>query len=133
MATQEQLQRLSQLNKKMYKSINGGEAIEDFEAFLSKYENLIEFYEKHNYFQNTMRRTMEETYMNINIRKGKKERTHKENALLYLQTGKSLTGLEAIEFLGNMRLAASICELRKDGYNIQDISTTHWSNYILIQ
>jgi hypothetical protein len=130
--TNEQLQQLSFLNKKMYKSINGGEAIEDFDKFLHQYENLIQFYEKHNYFQNTMKRSMEETYMNINIRKGKKDRSHKENVLIYLQTGKTLTQLEAIEYLGNTRLAASICELRKEGYNIVDVSSTHWSRYKLI-
>jgi hypothetical protein len=132
--TQEQLQRLSTLNKKMYKSINGGsDNIEDFDAFILQYENLINFYEKHNYFQNSMRRTMEESYMNINIRKGKKDRTHKQNALIYLQTGKTLTCLEAIEFLGNIRIAASICELRKEGYDIEDVSRTHWSRYKLNQ
>lgn len=128
----EQLQKLSSLNKQMYKSINGGEAIQDFDAFLNQYENLIQFYEKHNYFQNTMKRAFQERLMNLNIRKDKRDRTHKDNVLIWLQTGKTLTQLEAIEYLGNLRLAASICELRKEGYNIQDVSGTHWSRYKLI-
>jgi hypothetical protein len=130
--TQEQLQQLSFLNKKMYKSINGGEAIEDFDTFLHQYENLIQFYEKHNYFQNTMKRSFEERLMDVNIRKGKRERTHKDNVLIWLQSGKTITPIEALEYLGNFRLAASICELRKEGYNIQDISNRQWSEYKLI-
>ena len=130
--TNEQLQKLSSLNKKMYKSINGGEAIQDFDVFLNQYENLIQFYEKHNYFQNTMKRSFEERLMNVNIRKGKRERSHKDNVLIWLQTGKTITPIEAIEYLGNFRLAASVHELRNEGYNIEDVSKRQWSEYKLI-
>jgi len=130
--TPEQQEKLSRINKKMYKAINGGDTIEDFDKFIQQYENVIQFYEKHNYFQNTMKMSMQSRLMDVNIRKGKRDRSHKDNVLIWLQTGKSLTQLEAIEYLGNLRLAASICELRKEGYNIKDISPRHWSNYILI-
>lgn len=47
--------------------------------------------------------------------------THKTRLLDYLEENKSITSLQAIRDLGNTRLAATICILRKDGH---DISTT---------
>lgn len=47
---------------------------------------------------------------------GKKEKTKKEKVRDYLETGKSITPAEAYEMFGSMRLAAIICDLKKDGY-----------------
>lgn len=38
--------------------------------------------------------------------------------LAHLKTGESLSPLEAWAVYGNMRLAASICELRRAGYKV---------------
>mgnify|MGYP003131576318 FL=1 len=47
---------------------------------------------------------------------GKREKTKKEKVRDYLETGKSITPAEAYEMFGSMRLAAIICDLKKDGY-----------------
>mgnify|MGYP003657474170 FL=1 len=44
--------------------------------------------------------------------------SHKEEVLKYLQSGKKLTPLEALNFFGCFRLGARICELREAGYPI---------------
>ena len=44
--------------------------------------------------------------------------THKTRLLSYLKECKTITSLESIRDLGNTRLAATICLLRKDGHNI---------------
>lgn len=44
--------------------------------------------------------------------------THKTRCLDYLKEHKTITSLEAIRDLGNTRLAASICLLRKEGHQI---------------
>ena len=44
--------------------------------------------------------------------------SHKEEVLKYLQSGKKLTPLEALNFFGCFRLGARICELRQNGYEI---------------
>jgi hypothetical protein len=50
--------------------------------------------------------------------KTKMKDTHKTRTLKYLEEHKTITSLQAIRDLGNTRLAASICLLRKEGYNI---------------
>jgi hypothetical protein len=50
--------------------------------------------------------------------------THEERTLSYLKIYGSITSLEAIRDLGNTRLAASICKLRKKGYAIASTPTT---------
>ena len=47
---------------------------------------------------------------------GKRQKTKKEKVRDYLETGKSITPAEAYEMFGSMRLAAIICDLKKDGY-----------------
>mgnify|MGYP003645073379 CR=1 FL=1 len=44
--------------------------------------------------------------------------SHKEEVLKYLQSGKKLTPLEALNYFGCFRLGARICELREAGYQI---------------
>ena len=44
--------------------------------------------------------------------------TQKENILAYLKAGHSLTGLEALQLFGTMKLATRISELRSEGHDI---------------
>lgn len=41
-----------------------------------------------------------------------------EAILKYLQTGESITGLEALRMFGCFRLASRICDLKSKGYDI---------------
>jgi len=54
----------------------------------------------------------------VNLMKTNMRETHKTRCLEYLQEHKTITSLQAIRDLGNTRLAASICLLRKDGHDI---------------
>jgi hypothetical protein len=49
--------------------------------------------------------------------------TQAQRILIYLQSGKQLTAIDALKKFGCFRLAARIADLRKDGYTI-------WTNYI---
>lgn len=61
--------------------------------------------------------------------------SQKESILNYLQSGKSLSPLEALNMFNCLRLGARISDLRKEGYKIQ---TTYnkkgkrYAKYILI-
>ena len=44
------------------------------------------------------------------------QKSKKELVRDYLESGKSITPAEAYEMFGSMRLAAIICDLKKDGY-----------------
>ena len=46
---------------------------------------------------------------------------HDQNAriLAHLQSGRSLTALEALEWFKCFRLASRVCDLRKAGYDVQ--------------
>jgi hypothetical protein len=44
--------------------------------------------------------------------------SQKQKLLAHLKTGKHITALEAIGLFGIFRLAARICDLRGDGYEI---------------
>tara|TARA_R110002126_G_scaffold124791_4_gene267002 strand:- start:842 stop:1108 length:267 start_codon:yes stop_codon:yes gene_type:complete len=57
--------------------------------------------------------------------------SHKTRLLKYFEDHNSITSLEAIRDLGNTRLAATVCILRKEGYNIttSDIKVkTRWGS-----
>lgn len=45
--------------------------------------------------------------------------TQKEQVLKHLQSGKSLSPLEALNYFGSLRLGAIIFDLKKDGYEIE--------------
>lgn len=45
--------------------------------------------------------------------------TQKQAVLSYLQTGERLTGLQALEMFGCIRLSARIKELKDSGHNIK--------------
>lgn len=44
--------------------------------------------------------------------------THKTRLLEYLENYGSITTLQAIQDLGNTRLAVTVCNLRREGYDI---------------
>jgi len=48
--------------------------------------------------------------------------THQSRLLDYFDKHQSITSLEAIRDLGNTRLAATICDLRKKGHDIASTS-----------
>ena len=48
-----------------------------------------------------------------------KKKTHTEMCLDYLKRNGSITPLEALSAFNSYRLAAHICKLRKEGYNIK--------------
>ena len=50
--------------------------------------------------------------------------TQNDMILRYLQSGKTLTGLEALHLFGTMKLATRISELKDEGHNIS-VETEH--------
>lgn len=61
--------------------------------------------------------------------------SQKESILNYLQSGKSLSPLEALNMFNCLRLGARISDLRKEGYNIQTTynkTGKRYAKYILI-
>lgn len=67
--------------------------------------------------------------------------THKTRCLKYLQDHKSITSLQAIQDLGNTRLAQTILTLKRDGHSIHtetiEVSnrwggTAHVAKYTLL-
>lgn len=63
------------------------------------------------------------------------KKSQKEMVLEYLKTHRGITPLEALDMFGCFRLAAVICELRKDGYDIETEMVTRnektYANYKL--
>lgn len=55
---------------------------------------------------------------NVNLNK-EESKSQKKQILAYLQKGKSLTQMEALNLFGCFRLASRICELREEGVNIK--------------
>ena len=47
------------------------------------------------------------------------KKSQKESILEYLEKGNSITPLDALSLFGCSRLAARICDLRKDGWAIR--------------
>lgn len=65
------------------------------------------------------------------------KQSQNKQILGYLQTGKTLSALQALTLFKCMRLASRINDLRKDGHEIiTDIiyqKDKHWANYKLIK
>lgn len=66
--------------------------------------------------------------------------TDEQRVLEYLQKHKRITSLTAFREMGNTRVGARICDLRKKGHNIKtdmvytrraDGTPTHWAVYTL--
>ena len=56
--------------------------------------------------------------VNVNLNENECQ-SQKKQILAYLNTGKSLTQMEALNLFGCFRLASRICELREEGVNIK--------------
>lgn len=52
--------------------------------------------------------------------------------LAYLQNGKTLSPVEALNLFGCFRLGARVFELRREGYNIVDVGDSNYSVYKLL-
>lgn len=65
------------------------------------------------------------------------KKSQNNQILGYLQTGKTLSPLEALDLFKCMRLASRVNELRKVGHNIVTNivyqNDKHWANYRLIK
>tara|TARA_Y100001963_G_C6712058_1_gene414782 strand:+ start:100 stop:312 length:213 start_codon:yes stop_codon:yes gene_type:complete len=61
-----------------------------------------------------------------------KKRSQKEKVLDWLQRGRTLTPLEALNLGMGMRLGAIIHVLRKEGHDIVDIGKEKYSEYKLM-
>ncbi len=133
--TPTQMMKLKELNGKLYSGITGKDRtsiIQNFDDFLNKFEEFIDFYEDYNYFRNSMMRKTYEKEMELrlgtNIYK-----TQDEAILAWLMTGKTITQLQAIEYFSCFRLSAVIYRLRHEQrYNIIDIGKNKWAEYSLI-
>ena len=55
---------------------------------------------------------------NVNLNENECQ-SQKKQILAYLNTGKSLTQMDALNLFGCFRLASRICELREEGVNIK--------------
>jgi hypothetical protein len=64
-------------------------------------------------------------------------KSQNEEILKWLQSGKSLTPLEALEKFGSFRLGARVYELKKEGHNIRtDIVESkgkRFASYVLVK
>ena len=72
-----------------------------------------------------------EKQMELSIKKPKSDKTQEELVLSYLQTGKTINPLQAIEYFSCFRLASVIHLLRNKGFKIKDVGLGKFSVYKL--
>ena len=132
--TPTQLFKLKELNNKFYTNISGKDKegiIDNFDDFLKEYERTIQFFEQYNFFKNSMKMATFEKQMELSIKKPKSDKTQEELVLSYLQTGKTINPLQAIEYFSCFRLASVIHLLRNKGFKIKDVGLGKFSVYKL--
>jgi len=133
--TKEQLERLKQLNNRLYVSISGtsrADIINNFEEFLQSFEDFIKFSEDMNFLIEKDNR--KEFIKKLQLQFQSVPDNQDEMILDYLKRGNTITGIEALELFRCYRLSASIFRLRHDrGYNIENISKVKHGIYKLIQ
>lgn len=66
----------------------------------------------------------------------RKKQTKQARLLQHLQSGKSITSLDAVKLVGTTRLSGYIHRLRQQGYRIDDVlekakDGTHYKRYFL--
>ena len=129
-----QLMKLKELNSKLYTGITStdrDELIENFDDFLKQYEKHIQFMEELNYFRNSIKQRFYTKQMELKVAKSDKNQVAMVKT--YLETGRTLTQLQAIEFFGAFRLAAIIHTLRHQyDMKIVDVGSSRFSVYKLI-
>lgn len=132
--TPQQQFKLKELNNKLYTGINGttrDELIDNFDDFLQQYEKHIKFMEELNFFKNSIKQRFYTKQMELKVGKGPKNQL--EAVKGWLESGKTLSQLQAIEYFGCMRLAPLIHTLRHEHQmNIVDVGVHRWSEYKLI-
>lgn len=133
--TPTQMMKLKELNQKLYTGITSTdreELIENFDDFLQQYEKHIKFMEELNFFKNSIKQRFYTKQMELKVAKSDKNQVAMVKT--YLETGKTLTQLQAIEFFGAFRLAAIIHTLRHEfKLNIVDVGSGRFAVYKLIE
>lgn len=126
--------KLKELNQKLYTGIAGSdrdELIENFDAFLQQYEQHVKFMQELNFFKNSIKQRFYTKQMELSV--GKSSKNQLEAVRTWLESGKTLSQLQAIEYFGCMRLAPLIHTLRHTHQlNIVDVGEHRWSEYKLI-
>lgn len=126
--------KLKELNQKLYTGIAGSdrdELIENFDAFLQQYEQHVKFMQELNFFKNSIKQRFYVKQMELKVGRQPKDQVSAVKG--FLESGRTITQLQAIEFFGCMRLAAVIHTLRHTHQlNIVDVGEHRWSVYKLI-
>ena len=133
--TQEQLNRLKELNGKLYQSISGTSReniINNFDEFLLAYEDFINFNEDCNFL---IDRDSRKEFVKVLQLKFQEQPANQDQAVLdYLKRGNTITGVQALELFRCYRLSSVIHRLRNEhGYRIDNVSTKKFAMYKLIQ
>jgi hypothetical protein len=126
--------KLKELNNRLYTGINGTdreELIDNFDAFLQHYEKHVQFMEELNFFKNSVKQRFYTKQMEVKVGRQPKDQINAVKG--FLESGRTITQLQAIEYFGCMRLAAVIHTLRHEHQlNIVDVGEHRWSEYKLI-
>lgn len=132
--TPQQQFKLKELNNKLFTGINGtdrDELINNFDAFLQQYEKHVEFMTELNFFKNSIKQRFYTKQMELSVGRQPKDQVSAVKG--FLESGRTITQLQAIEYFGCMRLAAVIHTLRHTyQLNIVDVGEHRWSEYKLI-
>jgi hypothetical protein len=133
--TQEQLERLKQLNNRLYVSISGTSKaviLNNFDDFLIQFEDFVKFSEDMNFLIEKDNR--KEFIKKLQLQFQSPPENQDEAILDYLQRGNTISGVEALELFRCYRLSASIYRLRHDrGYQIENVGKHKYAEYKLIQ
>ena len=103
--TKEQQFKLKELNNKLYTGISGTDRsnlIENFDSFLQQYSKHVEFMTELNFFKNSIKQRFYSKQMELKV--GTKPRNQANAIQGWLESGKTLTQLQAIEYFGCLRL-----------------------------
>jgi sugar-specific transcriptional regulator TrmB len=133
--TKEQIDRLKQLNSKLYTSIMGTsrtEILNNFEEFLQSFEDFIKFSEDMNFLIEKDNR--KEFIKKLQLQFQSVPDNQDDAIIDYLKRGNTITGVEALELFRCYRLSSVIHRLRhQHGYQIDNISKVKHAIYKLIQ
>jgi hypothetical protein len=133
--TKEQIDRLKQLNSKLYTSIMGTsrtEILNNFEEFLQSFEDFIKFSEDMNFLIEKDNR--KEFIKKLQLQFQSVPDNQDDAIIDYLKRGNTITGVEALELFRCYRLSSVIHRLRhQHGYQIDNISKVKHGIYKMIQ
>jgi len=133
--TPTQQMKLKELNQKLYTGIAGSdrdELIDNFDNFLQQYEQHVKFMEELNFFKNSIKQRFYMKQMELKV--GRQPNNQVSALKGFLESGRTINQLQAIEYFGCMRLAAVIHILRHEHQmNIVDVSKNKFSVYKLIE